>query len=112
MPLYAVHVTPNVLGGDHGPFNSWDRQVFIAGDLNASDEQPFKQFDVIRQNIFIANYQSQEAIDTDDGSSYFHVHNNVLVYGNGGLKSDFGGHDNIHWSNVYAFITHGMSGLS
>ena len=47
--------------------------------------------------------QSQEAIDNDDGSSFYHTHHNYFVYGDAGLKSDFGGHDNYHQSNIYAY---------
>jgi len=60
---------------------------------------------LISGNMFIANYQSQEAIDNDDGSAYYNTTGNFLVYGENGLKSDFGGHDNRHSNNVYAYIT-------
>lgn len=49
-------------------------------------------------------YASQEAIDTDDGSAYYNTHDNFFVYATNGLKSDFGGHDNYHNDNVYAFV--------
>ena len=29
-------------------------------------------------------------MDTDDGSAYLRTHHNVMVYGDNGLKSDFG----------------------
>jgi hypothetical protein len=32
----------------------------------------------------MANYNSQEAVDNDDGSSYYHTHHNYLVYGDAG----------------------------
>ena len=32
-----------------------------------------------------------------------HTYSNFFVYGDAGLKSDFGGHDNWHESNVYAY---------
>jgi hypothetical protein len=95
--------------GDHGPINVWDRQLYVSGlPGTASDNSlPFKLWDELSHNFILANYNSQEAVDTDDGSSYYHVHHNLFVYGNGGLKSDYGGHDNVHHDNVYAFITHG-----
>jgi len=34
----------------------------------------------------LANYNSQEAIDNDDGSSFYHTHHNLFVYGDAGLK--------------------------
>ena len=49
-----------------------------------------------------------EAIDNDDGSAYYNTHDNFFVYG-GTMKSDFGGHDNHHYSNIYANVGHGLS---
>jgi hypothetical protein len=34
----------------------------------------------------LSNYNSQEAIDNDDGSSFYHTHHNYFVYGDGGSK--------------------------
>jgi hypothetical protein len=106
--------------GDHGPVNSWNRQVYVAGlpgtagsdgdTASLSDGSlPFKRYDAIERNLIIANYQSAQAVDTDDGSSYFDVHHNLFAYGTGGLKSDYGGHDNRHHHNVYAYLTHGKA---
>jgi hypothetical protein len=53
----------------------------------------------------ISVYSSQEAIDTDDGSAYYETHDNYFVYAENGLKSDFNGHDNRHYRNVYAFVS-------
>merc|ERR1711981_1042153 len=55
-------------------------------------------------------YASQEAIDTDDGSAYYKTYNNFFVYAANGLKSDFNGHDNRHYSNVYAFTSNCWGG--
>ena len=35
-------------------------------------------------------WASQEDVDNDDGSRYYHTHDNFFVYGNRGLKTDFG----------------------
>jgi hypothetical protein len=71
------------------------------------------------------------------GSQYFDVHHNMFLYGTGGLKSDYGGHDNKyvdvitrtshyesftvsgtgynvcvdnrHHENVYAWLAHGKA---
>ena len=43
------------------------------------------------------------------GSQYFDVHHNLFLYGTGGLKSDYGGHDNRHHENVYAWLAHGKA---
>ena len=57
----------------------------------------------IHHNFFIDNYSPQENVDNDDGSGYFRTHDNFLVYGAQGMKNDFGGHDNHHYANVYAY---------
>ena len=55
------------------------------------------------------------AIDNDDGSAYFDSHHNVLwsassgaAYGGSSLKSDFGGHSNLHHDNVDLFWSGGF----
>jgi len=92
---------------DHGPFNSWDRQVYVTDVLNGTPSVT-KQWDDISHNFMIANYNSQEAIDNDDGSCYYHTHHNVFSYSGNGMKNDFGGHDNIHHNNLYAYIGKGF----
>merc|ERR1712113_585846 len=89
--------------GDHGPWNSWDRVPYITriGNGSASIIPAFQQ---IHHNFIGGTYQTQEGIDTDDGSSYYNTHDNFFVYGGNGLKGDFGGHDNYHTNNVYAYI--------
>jgi hypothetical protein len=64
----------------------------------------------IRNNFMIGNYQSQENVDNDDGSGYFITEDNFLVYASNGLKSDFGGHDNHHIGNIYAYVGSGTWG--
>lgn len=59
--------------------------------------------DVLRKNFILANYNSLGAVDNDDGSSYYTSESNFFVYGGGGLKSDFEGHDNWWIDNVIAF---------
>lgn len=56
----------------------------------------------------IANYNSQEAIDNDDGSCYYETHNNFFAYSGNGMKNDFDGHDNHHHNNIYAYVGHGF----
>lgn len=58
----------------------------------------------IQHNFIYDVYSSQEAIDTDDGSSYYHTHANFMIYAAAGLKSDFGGQWNHHYDNVYAYV--------
>jgi len=105
-------VTQNVIANacressDHGPFNSWNRQVYW---WDGPDGQPthWKANDTISYNFILANYHSSMAIDNDDGSAFYDTHHNVLwsassaaAYGGNSLKSDFGGHANVHHHNL------------
>jgi len=91
--------------GDHGPFNSWDRQVYVT-DIDQRPGVP--QYNDIHNNFLVANYQGQEAIDNDDGSAYYKTHDNFFIYSGNGMKNDFGGHDNHHYNNVYAYVGRGL----
>ena len=93
--------------GDHGPFNSWDRQVYVT-KVKTGSPSVDKQWDYIFLNFMIANYDSILAIDNDDGSAYYQTHNNVFMYSRAGMKNDFGGHDNHHFENIYAYVGKGF----
>jgi hypothetical protein len=84
------------------PFNSWDRDVF---EFDGLDGQPttIRDPDMIFRNFIIANYNSLGAIDNDDGSSYYTTFSNFFVYGGGGQKNDFEGHNSIWHDNVVAY---------
>lgn len=58
--------------GDHGPFNSWDRDPYIF-DLPDGTTSTVKMFEEFRNNFIIANYNSLGALDNDDGSAYYWV---------------------------------------
>mmetsp|Transcript_20004 Transcript_20004/g.27525 ORF Transcript_20004/g.27525 Transcript_20004/m.27525 type:complete len:912 (+) Transcript_20004:97-2832(+) len=88
--------------GDHGPFNGWDRVPYITKVRNG-EPSIIPANNEIHHNFFISNYQAYVPVDTDDGCSYFDVHHNFFVYGDFGLKSDFGGHDHYDHDNIYAF---------
>ncbi len=92
---------------DHGPFNSWDRQPYLTKVQDGTTSSLTKQYDSIYYNFFVANYHSSMAIDNDDGSAYYKTHDNFFTFA-GGMKNDFGGHDNHHYNNVYAFISDGF----
>jgi len=94
--------------GDHGPFNSWDRQPYLT-TVRTGEPSVFPQWREIHHNFFIDNYSPQEGVDNDDGSAYYHTHDNFMVYGGNGMKSDFGGHDNHHFGNIYAYAGHSVS---
>jgi len=89
--------------GDHGPFNSWDRVPYIT-TIGSGKPSVIPKYREITRNFIISVYSSQEAIDTDDGSSYYNTHHNFFAYAANGLKSDFGGQQNHHENNVYAWV--------
>mmetsp|Transcript_735 Transcript_735/g.1309 ORF Transcript_735/g.1309 Transcript_735/m.1309 type:complete len:790 (-) Transcript_735:142-2511(-) len=89
--------------GDHGPFNSWDRQPFLT-TVRTGEPSMIMQWREIHHNFFIDNYSPQEDVDNDDGSCYYKTHDNFFVYGGQAMKNDFGGHDNHHYDNVDAYV--------
>jgi hypothetical protein len=116
-------VTRNVLfnfcreSSDHGPFNSWDRVVYVydGADGEAKSGTVLKKNDTISFNWVLANYHSSMAIDNDDGSCFYDTHDNVFIaepsgaaYGGNSLKSDFGGHSNYHHDNLDLFFDKGF----
>jgi hypothetical protein len=84
---------------DHGSFNSWDRQPFYVTRDGEDTYVPL--YRTITKNLWINNYNPQEAVDNDDGSCWYETHHNVFPFASGGLKNDFGGHDNHHHNNLY-----------
>lgn len=93
--------------GDHGPFNSWDRQVYVT-KVKTGSPSTEKEWDYIFQNFIIANYASLFPIDNDDGSAYYQTHGNFFAYSGAGMKSFFGGHDNRHYNNIYGYVGSGF----
>merc|ERR1719198_1632747 len=89
--------------GDHGPLNSWDRQPYLTTVAHGTPSMDMA-WRKIHNNFFIDNYSPQEDVDNDDGSCYYRTYDNFFVYGMHGLKSDFGGHDNHHMNNIYAYV--------
>jgi len=90
--------------GDHGPFNSWDRQPYLTNVRDVGAPSTIMQWRNLHHNFLIDNYSPQENVDNDDGSAYYHTHDNFLVYGSSAMKNDFGGHDNHHYGNIYAYV--------
>jgi len=86
--------------GDHGPFNSWDRQPYLTTVRLGDDEPPslIAATSTIVRNFLINNYNSVWPIDHDDGSSFYDDHDNFLVYG--GYKNYIGNSKNVH-DNIY-----------
>ena len=58
------------------------------------------RFSSSEKNLIFVLDNSQEAVDNDDGSGFFHTYSNVLVYGHYGQKADMAGHDNYHVGNL------------
>ena len=85
--------------GDHGPINSWDRQLFWTDVRDGAGKPGWNPaFSDITQNVIIANYGGSQGFDNDDGSSWYNIHHNV-IYGEG-LKQDYGGHDSKYGNNL------------
>ena len=93
---------------DHGPLNTWDRQPFLT-TYKTGKPDIYMKTRFIHHNFFIDNYSLQESIDNDDGSMFYHSHHNFLIYGKRGLKTDWGGHDNYHYNNVYAYLEQALA---
>ena len=87
--------------GDHGPYNSWDRQPYLthsgvddgyANSLKhgATNASIVKKHDIITKNFIINGYNGVWTIDHDDGSQYFNDTLNFMVWG--GCKNYLGNH--------------------
>ena len=73
--------------GDHGPINSWDRQLYLTDVRYGTDKPSFNAAPtVIRHNVIYANYGGSQGVDNDDGSSWYDIYEN-FIYGEG-LKMD------------------------
>ena len=85
--------------GDHGTFNSWDRQPYLTRVRNGTPSLIQAQSNMTR-NFFINGYHSTWPIDHDDGSCYYYDTYNYLVYG--GYKN-YLGHSKIVKYNIYVY---------
>lgn len=43
----------------------------------------------VHENFIFANYGGSQGFDTDDGSSFYHIHDNMM-YAADGMKMDYG----------------------
>ena len=88
--------------GDHGPINSWDRMPFLTElvpDADSGAPTFASRPNEITRNLIVANYGASQAVDNDDGSSWYRIHDN-LFYGAEGLKMDYGGHSTAFFNNL------------
>ena len=99
---------------DHGPINTWDRAMYIQkadpgteNGIASKNPTLIPKWTHIERN-FIMNGPSGNrdlgnlfpTIDNDDGSSYFYIAKNLLVYGGG---KNYLGHDKIWISNLLVY---------
>jgi hypothetical protein len=93
--------------GDHGPFNSWDRQPYLTAVRNGNPSLTPAQSNITR-NFIINNYHSTWPLDHDDGSCYYYDTYNYLVYG--GYKN-YLGHSKVVKYNYYIYPDVDLTGL-
>ena len=84
--------------GDHGNFNSWDRQPYLT-DVATGKPSIIPAYYEIRNNFLISNYGAGFGVDNDDTSSYYKIHHNFFYLG-GGVKCDYDGHEKRFYNNV------------
>ena len=85
LPLTA-RCCPHV--GDHGPINSWDRNAFIS-DVKYGYPSYTAEMNHVGHNMIIANYGASQGFDTDDGSSWYDIHDNFMFMADGKLDVFF-----------------------
>jgi len=86
--------------GDHGSFNSWGRDRLMGRGVTESDRAEIALLDnmeptIIRNSRWRCDHGWD--IDLDDGSSNYHIYNNLML--NGGLKFRQGFRRHA-WNNV------------
>ena len=102
--------------GDHGPYNSWDRQPYLThsgvddgytvSQKYGSSGSILKKNDVITRNFIINGYNGVWAIDHDDGSQFFNDTANLMLWG--GCKN-YLGHSKSCDRNVMIYPGFGRS---
>jgi len=85
--------------GDHGAINTWDRMPFLTKVGNGVDKSFVPKMNTIAGNYIFANYGASQAVDNDDGSSWYDIHDNAF-YWSDGFKMDYGGHDSKFSNNI------------
>jgi len=102
--------------GDHGPYNSWDRQPYLTNNGVNDGYTPSQKYgssgsivkknDFITQNFMINGYNGVWAIDHDDGSQFFNDTGNLMLWG--GCKN-YLGHSKSCDHNVMVYPGFGRS---
>ena len=55
----------------------------------------------VDKNLIFANYGGSQGFDTDDGSSFYAIHDNVM-YAADGMKMDYGGEQSTRGFILYS----------
>ena len=84
--------------GDHGPFNSWDRQPYLTDIRTPGQPSLVPAQNNITRNMLFNSYSSAWPLDHDDGSAYYTDSKNFMLYG--GYKA-YLGHSKTVVDNVY-----------
>lgn len=65
---------------DHGAFNSWDRLPYVTTIRDGSTPSTVPAFTEAFRNLIVANYGADGGcLDTDDGTSYYKIHDNGIA---------------------------------
>ena len=84
----GTNVTRNLIynqcreSGDHGAMNAWDRTAYIS-DVKYGTPSYEAQMNSVNNNFIIANYGASQGFDTDDGSSWYDIHDNFFFMADG-----------------------------
>jgi hypothetical protein len=101
--------------GDHGPFNSWDRQPFLTTVRDGKTPSLRPKTNTLSRNFVMANYDANGGcFDNDDGSAWYDITENVCCYGGHKSTNGFGKRTfaNLNiFPQVYGPACAGMFGL-
>ncbi|CAF1656619.1 unnamed protein product [Adineta ricciae] len=85
---------------DHGPINTWDRQVYLSDGAEAGVPSVWQHTSYIHHNLLFNNYNSFYPIDHDDGSCFYEDSYNFQVYGG---KKNYLGHSKTDHNEIYVY---------
>ncbi|CAF1461879.1 unnamed protein product [Adineta ricciae] len=85
---------------DHGPINTWARQVYLSDGAEAGVPSVWQHTSYIHHNLLFNNYRSVWPIDHDDGSCFYEDSYNFQVYGG---KKNYLGHSKIDHHEIYVY---------
>jgi hypothetical protein len=82
------------------PINSWNRQPYLTLDANGIPTVNITE-NSIHHNMILAGYGGTFPLDHDDGSSNYHDHHNVLLYG---PAKNWQGHSKRFVDNLQVYV--------